>query len=55
MEQFLGILSAPDNIPIVSMLFILALVMTVAIKQMRENDRLLDEGKWDEMVEQMKM
>ncbi len=54
MEQFLKILTAADNIPIVAMVFILAFVMTVAIKQAKENDCYLDEGKFDDMAEHMK-
>ncbi len=54
MEQFIHILTAPDNIPIVAMLFIICFVLQVAFKQAKENDLLLDEGKFDEMVEHMK-
>lgn len=54
MHQFLQILSAPDNIPIIGMVFILAFVMYVALKQARENDHFLDEGNFDAMAEHMK-
>ncbi|HEY9787898.1 MAG TPA: hypothetical protein V6D17_21095 [Candidatus Obscuribacterales bacterium] len=54
MEQFLHILTAPDNIPITAMVIIIAWVMYVAFKQARENDRLLDEGRFDDMVEEMR-
>lgn len=54
MEQFIHILTAPDNIPIVAMLFIVGFLLGVASKQAMENDRLLDQGKFDEMVQNMR-
>lgn len=54
MEQFIHILTAPDNIPIVAMLVIISFLLAVAFKQAVENDRLLDQGKFDEMVENMR-
>ena len=54
MNQFIQILTAPDNIPIVGMIFILIFIMFVAIKQARENDRFLDQGQFDAMAEHMK-
>lgn len=55
MEQFLHILTAADNIPISAMVIIICWVLYVAFKQSVENDRLLDEGRFDDMVERMKM
>lgn len=55
MEQFIHILTAPDNIPISAMVIIVTWVLFVAWKQATENDRLLDEGRFDEMVEEMRM
>ncbi|MBZ0184732.1 MAG: hypothetical protein K8F91_00670 [Candidatus Obscuribacterales bacterium] len=54
MDQFIQILTAPDNIPIVGMIFILIWVMYVAQKQTSENDQFLDAGNFDAMVEHMK-
>jgi hypothetical protein len=54
MNNFLHILSAPDNIPIIAMTVILCVVLQVAIKQAMDNDRLLDQGRFDDMTEQMK-
>ncbi len=55
MEQFFEILTAADNIPISAMVIIIIWVLYVAYKQARENDSLLDDGRFDEMVERMKM
>ena len=54
MNNFLRILSAPDNIPIVAMVIILCVVIYVAYKQAMENDKLLEESKFDEMAERMR-
>lgn len=54
MDHFLHILSAPDNIPIVAMIFILGFVLYVAFKQAMENDRFLDEGRFQDMVDHMR-
>ena len=54
MNNFLHILSAPDNIPIIAMIIILAVVLQSSIKQALENDRLLDDGHFDDMVDQMR-
>lgn len=54
MNNFLHILSAPDNIPIIAMIVILCVVLHSAVKQAMENDRLLDEGRFDDMVDHMR-
>lgn len=55
MEQFIHILTAPDNIPISAMVIIIVWVLFISFRQARENDRLLDAGCFDDMVERMKM
>ena len=54
LENFLLIAPKPDNIPIGSMLFFVAWVFWVAIKQMVANDKWIKQGKkekiWDEMI-----
>jgi len=54
MEQVLKIITAADNIPIVAMLFIVAFVLWLAFKQARENDALLDAGRFEEMANRMR-
>jgi len=51
--QFLGILTKPDNIPIVGMLLLILFFTWVALKQGLKNDRLLAQGKLDEILEDM--
>jgi hypothetical protein len=55
MEQFIHILTAPDNIPISAMVIIIVWVLYISYRQATENDRMLDEGRFDDMVEHMKM
>jgi hypothetical protein len=54
MEQVAKITTAADNIPIVAMLFIIGFVLWLAFKQAMENDALLDEGRFDEMANNMR-
>jgi len=51
--QFLDILTKPDNIPIVGMLLLVLFFTWIALKQGLRNDRLLAEGKLDEILEDM--
>ena len=53
MEHFIHNLTKPDNIPIVGMLFLLVLVMGVAIREAILNDRLIKQGKKDEIAKRM--
>jgi len=55
MEQFVHILTAPDNVPISAMVVIIFWVLRVAWKQATENDQLLDQDGFDLMAERMKL
>jgi hypothetical protein len=51
--QFLEILTKPDNIPIVGMLVLVLFFTWIALKQGLRNDRLLSQGKLDEILDDM--
>jgi hypothetical protein len=53
MDHFIHILTLPDNIPIVIMIFLLILCTGVAVYEMKENDKLIDEGKKDQIYDRM--
>ncbi len=52
-EHLCSILSLPDNVPIVGMLFAVLFCMGVALKQAFKHDRLIAEGRKDEIYDEM--
>lgn len=52
-QNFLEILTKPDNIPIAGMLLLVLFFTWVGLRQAFRNDRLIDEGKKDEIPEEM--
>jgi hypothetical protein len=53
MEQFLKIATQPDNIPIVGLLVIVLVCLYVALKQAFRHDKLIAEGRKDEIYDEM--
>jgi len=53
-EQFLEILTKPDNIPIVAMVFGVIYLIWVWWKQARRNDKLIEEGRKEDIGEEMR-
>lgn len=53
MEQFIFTLSRPDNIPITVLLISVVIFLYIALKQAFKNDRLIEEGREDEIYEDM--
>lgn len=53
MEQFIFILTRPDNIPITILLISVLICLYVSLKQAFKNDRLIEEGREDEIYEDM--
>jgi hypothetical protein len=51
--QFIDILRKPDNIPIAGMLILVLFFTWVALKQALRNDRLIEEGREDEILRHM--
>jgi hypothetical protein len=54
LQQFLNILTQPDNIPIMGMMLLVLFFTYVALKQARRNDQLISQGKRDKIVEEMR-
>ena len=50
---FMEIVSKPDNIPIVGMLILVLFFTWIGLRQAVKNDRLIDEGRKDEITDQM--
>lgn len=53
MHNFLEIITQPDNIAIVIMLFATIVCTAVAFREIRINDRLIKSGKKDQVYERM--
>lgn len=51
--QFVAILTKPDNIPIVFMLVLVLFFTWVGLKQALRNDRLIEQGREDEVLREM--
>lgn len=51
--QFVRILTKPDNIPIVFMLVLVLFFTWVGLKQALRNDRLIEEGRMDDVLREM--
>lgn len=52
-HNFLEILTKPDNIPIVGMLLLILFFTWIGLRQAFKNDRLIEEGKKDQVPEEM--
>jgi hypothetical protein len=52
-EQFLTIMFLPDNIPIVGMLFLVLYFTYLGFREGRKNDKLIAEGRSDEVLREM--
>ncbi len=52
-DNFRLILLKPDNIPILAMLFIVAFFIGWGLKQGRRNDKLIEQGKRDQILKDM--
>ena len=53
MENFLKILTMPDNIPIAVMFFASIFLGWLAFKKALKNDKLIKEGKEEKIIEEM--
>ena len=51
--QFLDILTKPDNIPIVFMMVLVMFFTWLGFKQALRNDRLVEEGREEEILKEM--
>ena len=53
LKQFCSIVSLPDNVPIVGLLLAVLFCLGVALKQAFKHDRLIAEGRKDEIYDEM--
>ena len=51
--QFFEIISKPDNMPVAGALLLVVFFTYVSMKQALRNDRLIREGKKDDIIEDM--
>ena len=54
LQQFLGIVTQPDNIPIMAMMLLVLGFTYLALKQARRNDRLIERGQRDKIIDEMR-
>ena len=52
-DNFKLILLKPDNIPIVGMLFVVGFFIGWGFKEARRNDKLIEQGRRDEILKDM--
>ncbi len=52
-QNFLEILTKPDNIPIVGMLLLILFFTWVGLRQAFKHDKLIEEGKEDQIPDEM--
>ena len=52
-QNFLEIVTKPDNIPIVGMLLLVLFFTWIGLRQALKNDRLTEDGKKDEIINKM--
>ncbi len=53
LHNFLEILTKPDNIPIVGMLFLVVFFTWIGLKEAFKHDKLIEEGKENEIPNEM--
>ncbi len=53
LQNFLEIVTKADNIPIVGMLILILFFSWVGLKQAFKNDKLIKDGKKDEIINKM--
>ena len=53
LRQFLDILFKPDNIPIAGMMVLVLFFTWLGFRQALRNDRLIEEGRADEILKEM--
>jgi hypothetical protein len=54
LQQFLAIVSQPDNIPIGMMMILVLFFTYVSFKQARRNDQLIEHGMRDRIIDEMR-
>jgi hypothetical protein len=54
LQQFLEILVQADNIPIMGMMLLVLFFTYVGLKQARRNDQLIEHGRRDAIIDEMR-
>ena len=52
-DNFTAILTKPDNIPIVMMVGLIGFFTWLSLSEARKNDKLIEEGRRDEILRRM--
>ena len=52
-DQFVAIISKPDNMPVAGALVLVMFFTWVAVRQALRHDRLIRDGKKDQVIEEM--
>jgi len=52
-QNFLEIVTKPDNIPIVGMLILILFFTWIGLRQGLKNDRMIEEGKKERIADEM--
>ena len=53
LQNFLEIVTKPDNIPIVGMLLLVIFFSWIGLRQAFQNDKLVEEGREDDIPNEM--
>ena len=53
LQNFLAIVTKPDNIPIVGMLILVIFFSWIGLRQAFRNDKLVEQGKEDQIPNEM--
>lgn len=54
LQQFWGIVTKADNIPIAGMMILVLFFTYIGFKQARRHDRLIEQGKRDQVAVEMR-
>jgi hypothetical protein len=52
-DNFSAILTKPDNIPIIMMVVLVGFFSWLSLSEARKNDKLIEEGRRDEILRRM--
>ena len=52
-DNFMAILAKPDNIPIIMMVGLVAFFTWISLSEASKNDKLIEEGRRDEVLRRM--
>lgn len=53
-QQFLEILTVPDNVPIIGMMLLVMFFTYISLKQGRRNDQLIEHSQRERIIDEMR-